>query len=271
MAIAAFLVVRRISQPLTEVSELASSFRGEADFEPLPETGPSELVALTSSFNRMAAEIAALITNRTTLLAGISHDIRTPLTRMLLAVEMLPDSVDPKLIERFKNNLHAVDNLISDAASFVKGVYEAPQEVALEGLLNRVIGDVNAEIEISWIGDQNKLIEIPSAAFQRVMNNLIDNAVFHASGARVRVVIESDRVVIHVLDDGPGIPPKDRLRVLQPFVRLDSSRSSVTGGSGLGLAIVAQLCQTHNWAIEIGASETGGTDVMLSIPSASKT
>lgn len=265
VAIAAFLVVRRISQPLIEVSERASSFRGEEDFEPLPEAGPQELASLASSFNRMAAEIATLITNRTTLLAGISHDIRTPLTRMLLALEMLPESVDKNLIERFKKNLHAIDDLISDASSFVKGVYEESKEVEIGELLNKVIDDVDAEIEISWTGDKSRRFDIAPAAFQRVLNNLIDNALFHANGARINAEIESEKVAIHVLDDGPGIPEEDRLRVLQPFVRLDTSRSSATGGSGLGLAVVAQLCQTHDWKIEIGASETGGTDAILTL------
>lgn len=262
----AFLVVRRITQPVTEVSERASSFRGEVDFEPLPEVGPDEFVVLASSFNRMAEEISSLIANRTTLLAGISHDIRTPLTRMMLAVEMLPDSVDPVLIERFKRNLNSIDSLISDAASFVKGVYEQPEEVEFEGFLHKTIDAVDAGVKTTWAGDKPLTLEVAQAAFQRVMNNLIGNAIQHADGARVQVEVDGEEVQVHVLDDGPGIPPEDRSRVLQPFVRLDTARSSQTGGSGLGLAIVSQLCEKHGWRVKIDASDTGGTDAVLFIP-----
>ena len=99
------LIVRRIARPLVKVANQAEQFRGIEDIEPLPETGPRELVSLARNFNTMASEISLLLANRTTLMAGISHDLRTPLTRMRLALALLPSNVDAKLIARFESNL----------------------------------------------------------------------------------------------------------------------------------------------------------------------
>ncbi|MYE82122.1 MAG: HAMP domain-containing protein [Gammaproteobacteria bacterium] len=115
------LVVRRIAQPLAETAGAVEAFRGAEGFSPLPEKGPRELVTLAESFNRMAREISTLLSSRTTLLAGISHDLRTPLARMRLAVELLPDDVDPKLVARMEGNLERMDELIGDALRFARG------------------------------------------------------------------------------------------------------------------------------------------------------
>lgn len=266
MLIISFLVVRRISRPLEEVAEAASTFRGVATFDPLPEKGMDEFVLLAKSFNTMAQEIETLIANRTTLSAGISHDLRTPLTRMTLALELLPDNVDPKLVNRFRENLASMDTLITDAAYFARGEAEKATKIDVQRLVRAIVQSIDEEIQITWIGTQTKAISVASGALERCISNLVVNAKHHANGVRVRVVVTNEQLKFHVLDDGPGIPQKDRLRVLQPFVRLEESRNVNTGGSGLGLAIVAQLCQIHGWEIVLGESETGGTDAVLVVP-----
>ena len=102
----------------------AERFRGLENIEPLAETGPRELVSLARNFNTMASEISVLLANRTTLMAGISHDLRTPLTRMRLALALLPDDIDKQLVRRFENNLESMDELIRDALRFAKGTSE---------------------------------------------------------------------------------------------------------------------------------------------------
>ncbi len=266
MLVISFLVVRRISRPLEEVAEAAATFRGVATFDPLPEKGLDEFVLLAKSFNRMAQEIETLIANRTTLSAGISHDLRTPLTRMTLALELLPDNVDPKLVKRFRENLASMDALITDAAYFARGEAEKATKTNLRRLVRATVQSIDEDIQISWTGSPAKEISLAGGALERCISNLVVNAKRHATGVRVQVSVTDEQLKFHVLDDGPGIPKKDRLRVLQPFVRLEESRNINTGGSGLGLAIVAQLCQIHGWEIALEESGTGGTDAVLVVP-----
>ena len=264
--IAAFTVVRRISRPLTQVAEAAQTFRGVDTFTPLPETGLSEFVALAKSFNKMAEEIAVLISNRTTLSAGISHDLRTPLTRMRLALELLPEEVDQNLVNKFKDNLSAMEKLITDAAYFARGEAEKASTVNLHSSLQNVISSIDESLSVEWDGHHDVNVEVASGAYERCVANLIQNAMDHATGLTLQVNVRPDLFEFHVIDDGPGIPAKDKQRVLQPFVRLEESRNTSTGGSGLGLAIVSQLCQIHGWSIELRDSASGGTDATLTVP-----
>jgi two-component system osmolarity sensor histidine kinase EnvZ len=256
-------IVQRITRPLVAAAERVESFRGGKDFEPLPERGPRELVSLARNFNTMAREISALLSNRTTLLAGISHDLRTPLTRMRLALELLPDNVDPKLTERFERNLETMDSLIGDALRFVRGTGEAPQRVKLLPFIEDVVDGYDASIPFEVAAGVSPELELQLApgALKRVLTNLISNAQQHGDGVAVRL----EGTDVHVIDHGPGIPDEHKEQVFQPFFRLDSSRSSVTGGSGLGLAIVLQLCQAHGWRVRIEDPPGGGTDVVVSL------
>jgi two-component system osmolarity sensor histidine kinase EnvZ len=254
-------IVQRITRPLVQVAEKAEIFRGGENFEPLPEQGPRELVSLARNFNTMAREISALLSNRTTLLAGISHDLRTPMTRMRLALELLPDDVDPKLVERFERNLEAMDALIADALRFARGTGEPPQEVLLVPFVADVLGSFEQHIPLVVETDEGLSLSLAPGALQRVIMNLVNNGLQHGDNVRVRLTGRE----IHVIDSGPGIPTSARELVFQPFFRLESSRSITTGGSGLGLAIVQQLCQAQGWRVRIQAAPGGGTDVVVAV------
>lgn len=256
-------IVQRITRPLVAAAERVESFRGGEDFEPLPERGPRELVSLARNINTMAREISALLSNRTTLLAGISHDLRTPLTRMRLALELLPDDVEPKLIERFERNLEVMDSLIGDTLRFARGTGESAQQVKVVPFIEDVVDGYDASIPFTVLPGTPPDLELSLApgALKRVLSNLISNAQQHGGGVSVRL----DGTEIHVIDQGGGIPDEFKEQVFQPFFRLDSSRSSVTGGSGLGLAIVMQLCQAHGWRVRIEDPPGGGTDVVVSL------
>ncbi len=263
-------IVQRITRPLVQAAERVESFRGGENFEPLPEQGPRELVSLARNFNTMAREISALLSNRTTLLAGISHDLRTPLTRMRLALELLPDGVDPKLIERFERNLENMDSLIGDTLRFARGTSEMQQIVRVAPFIADVVEGYDARIPFEMVpgadGKDPADLELALApgALKRVLTNLISNAQQHGDNVRVRL----EGAEVHVLDRGAGIPDEFKEQVFQPFFRLDSSRSSVTGGSGLGLAIVLQLCQAHGWRVRIEDPAEGGTDVIVTLAAA---
>jgi two-component system osmolarity sensor histidine kinase EnvZ len=244
---------------LVQVAKQAEEFRGLADIEPLPETGPRELVSLARNFNTMASEIALLLANRTTLMAGISHDLRTPLTRMRLALALLPEGVDPSLVQRFENNLEAMDTLISDALRFAKGTREERQEIALRPLVEDMLQSFDQEVAFHTRVESDLVADLALNAFSRVFMNLVGNGLKYATN--VSVSLTANQVVVS--DDGPGIPEAERARVFQPFYRLEGSRNPSTGGSGLGLAVVQQLCAAHGWQIEIGDSVQGGASFIL--------
>jgi len=252
-------IVRRIARPLVAVAAQAEHFRGTKEIEPLPETGPRELASLARNFNTMAQEISSLLTNRTTLLAGISHDLRTPLTRMRLALALLPEGVDPNLIGRFERNLESMDELIGDALRFARGTHEVAEEIMFVPFLREIVSSFDNETPLLVSVPEDYRARLAPTAFRRVLVNLISNGWQH--GGAVKVELHSGRVVVS--DDGPGIPLDMREQVFQPFFRLDSSRSSVTGGSGLGLAIVQQLCQAQGWQVAIDEPPGGGARVTL--------
>ena len=250
------LIVRKIARPLVQVGKQAETFRGLAEIEPLPETGPRELVSLARNFNTMADEIALVLANRTTLMAGISHDLRTPLTRMRLALALLPEDVDQSLVQRFERNLEAMDVLIGDALRFAQGTREEAQPLALAPYVREVLDTFDHELEFLCVINDDLMLDLAPNAFSRVLTNLVGNAIKYAD--RVRVSLDGSEVVVS--DDGPGIPVSERGRVFQPFYRLEASRNVSTGGSGLGLAVVQQLSAAHGWKIEIGDSPMGGAE-----------
>ncbi len=257
--VTSLFVVQRVTRPLVKVAKQAERFRGLENIEPLAETGPRELVSLARNFNTMASEISLLLANRTTLLAGISHDLRTPLTRMRLALALLPDDIDKQLVRRFENNLESMDELIRDALRFAKGAAEKSQEFELVPFVEEMLSTFEQSVELRVKVPRSHRVMLASNAFSRVLTNLVSNGFKH--GGSVTVILRPKELV--VMDDGPGIPEQYRSQVLQPFFRLDSSRSATTGGSGLGLAIVDQLCQTHGWVLAIGDASLGGAELTL--------
>ena len=259
--ITSLIIVQRITRPLVQAAQRVESFRGGENFETLPEKGPRELVSLARNFNTMAREISALLANRTTLLAGISHDLRTPLTRMRLALELLPADVDAQLVQRFERNLVAMDNLIGDALRFARGTGELPQSVSLRAFIEELVKGFDPPIPVGFSGSSEGARWLATGALERVLLNLISNAQHYGSNVRLRI----DGQNIHVIDDGPGIPDEFKERVFQPFFRIEDSRNQATGGSGLGLAIVQQLCQAQGWRVSIADGEQGGTEVIVSL------
>ena len=264
-AVGAAYLVRRVARPLSKAAAAVESFRGARGFEPLPEQGPDELVTLATSFNAMARNVSELIANRTTLLAGVSHDLRTPLTRMRFALELLPEAVPAQVRERFDRNLTAMEGLVTNALRFARGTREAARVVDFQACLADVIASLGTDVAVCWRGDPGS-VALAVEAFQRVLANLVQNAEHHGGGARVVVESAEVEITVHVIDRGPGIPAAARERVFQPFYRLDASRQSATGGIGLGLAIVRQLCEAHGWRIALRAAPTSGVDAVLSIP-----
>ena len=264
--IASYNNVRRIARPLERASYATERFRGANDFNELPIEGPQELQTLAANLNRMAHDITELLENRTALLAGISHDIRTPLTRMRLALELHKDRVDPEVSEQLSHDLSQIDVLVDNALEYAQGTQETPERIPLHSFLMSLVDGIGSKMEMRWEGEREVDVEIAPGAFSRVLTNLVENAVEYGKEASLNVVVGTSGIAIHVLDKGRGIPDEYKERVFHPFYRLDEARGGSSAHSGLGLAIVKQLCETFGWEIELNSHEGCGSDFCVRIP-----
>jgi len=262
--------VRRVVRPLADMS-VAVQEVGRGHSPPaLSEDGPEEIAALARAFNRMSSDIRALSENRTVIVAGISHDLRTPLTRLGLAVEMLNEDSQPDLIADIRRDLAAMKSLIGQFLQFSQGLERSnPIELDLEDFLEEQAADLRrdgVEVQVSGCGPCPFVAD--PVALERVLANLMENAGHHGGGEPVDVNLRCDEasVSIEICDRGPGIPADQAEAVFQPFHRLETARSSKTGGSGLGLAIARQLANKHGWTIELLPRKDGGTVANVVLP-----
>jgi two-component system osmolarity sensor histidine kinase EnvZ len=268
--VTAMTLARRITRPLDLLSAAAERVGRGQETDPLPEKGPTELAALIRQFNRMASQVRDLIANRTTLLAGISHDLRTPLARLKVALEMLPADVDPSLLEAMSLDLDEMNHLIGLALELGRELAAGQREsVDLRDLLSEVAeSGRRAGGAVQWSPAESCPVEVNVIGLRRVLENLLGNALRYGKGAVVTLELRcaDGDAVIRVLDRGPGIPPGEREAVFRPFYRLERSRSTDTGGSGLGLAIVRQLADANGWRVELFERPGGGLVAQVTLP-----
>lgn len=265
----ALWLARRLTQPLARL-EAASALIGQGG-NPLvlPETGPLEMVALSRRFNAMAQQVRDLLATRTTLLAGISHDLRTPLARMRLALEMLKDSPDPKLIERLERDIDQMNRLIGNVLDLARGLaHEKAVHTDLFDFLNRLAADFSTTSSPVTVTCPAIGCQVAPTALHRALGNLLQNAQRYAPSLPVELLgrLEGASCHLGVLDRGPGIAPDQLEAVFQPFHRLDTSRSPATGGSGLGLAIVRELARANGWYVTLQARPGGGLEAWIELP-----
>jgi len=264
----AVLLARRLTEPLAKL-EAASALIGQGGSPLLlPETGPLEVVALSRRFNAMAQQVRELISARTTLLAGVSHDLRTPLARMRLALEMLKDQPNPGLIARLEQDMVQMNHLIGNVLDLARGLaQEEPVRTDLADFLNQLGADFANPACPVTVRCPPGPWNVPASALHRAIGNLLQNAQRYAPNAPVELVasFDAERCHIGVLDRGPGIAPEQLETVFQPFFRLDTSRSPTTGGSGLGLAIVRELARANGWRVTLEARPGGGLQAWLAL------
>jgi len=238
--------------------------------EPLAETGPTELATLAREFNRMGEQVEELLANRTTLLAGISHDLRTPLARIRLALGMLSENPAPDLFERVLRDVDGMNDLIARCLEVSRDFAEQDSvELDLCDLLAGVVAEyAHTGAELRGRKGPDCRLRVRPLALKRIFSNLVDNAVRYGAGQPIDIEyrIADGQVEICVLDRGPGIPEHEREAVFRPFYRLEPSRNSSTGGSGLGLAIVRQIATANGWSVELKGREGGGTAACVRLP-----
>ena len=264
----AYFIVARINRPLRELTRAAATIgRGQTP-PPVDATGPSEIRTLAHAFNQMSSDLKRIDEDRALLLAGVSHDLRTPLSRIRLGVEMLDGKGDAALKEGVVQDIEDIDAAINQFLDFarVTGESNAASELDLNELVNSVVGRYQRQGKTiaTRLGGVPRL-QMKALAIQRLLTNLIDNALCHGGAAvEVETAAENGRVRLAVRDRGPGIPPAEAGRMLQPFTRLNEARS--TSGSGLGLAIVDRIAKMHGGHVSLLARAGGGLEALVEFP-----
>ncbi|WP_404377985.1 ATP-binding protein [Vreelandella aquamarina] len=259
------LGISSVTRPLARLSRAARQLGDDLDSPPLKESGPKEVAATAVAFNRMQRRIREQVEERERLFSAISHDLKTPITRMRLRAEMLDD---PLQRERFCASLDELSELVKGALASVKGLdlHEEPQPTDLNALATELAealrlqgGDVQVEGQVA-------LLTVKPLAMKRCLANLLENAVFYGQCARVTLEEQAGMVRLHIHDSGPGIPQEQLGRVFSPFVRLEASRSRHTGGSGLGLGIARHIARAHGGDITLTNHPAGGLLATLALP-----
>ncbi|MCU0895380.1 MAG: ATP-binding protein [Rhodospirillales bacterium] len=269
-AIAAF-VVWRASAPLSVFAAASERLGRDLDAPPLPEHGPAEVARAARAFNEMQARLQRMVRQRTQMLAAMSHDLRTPLTRLRLRADLLDD---PAQQEKALADLDQIEDLIATSLEFARDAFtgEAPARLDLAALINTVCDEAaDAGGRILYHGPERAPFVARQKALRRALTNLVDNAVRHGETVEVSLILHAntagERAEILVEDDGPGLPESELGKVGEPFYRPDASRSRDSGGAGLGLAIVRAVAAAHGGGIALTNREAGGLSAALSIAS----
>jgi len=268
----AWLLARRVSAPVARLAEAARQIgEGERPAQ-LPESGEQELADLARVFNQTATQLAARRENQSTLLAGVSHDLRSPLGRLKMALGMLAEERASPLLARMERDVAEMESLIGAQLELARAQEkEGAEDCDIDALLSELLEAAEArspgQTHLRAEGPPCRAVIAP-LALRRIVTNLLENALRYAGPGRLELVRRRDAggLLIGVRDSGPGIPAAMREAVFRPFFRLDPSRNRATGGSGLGLAIARQLAETQGWKIAVKSRLSGGASVWLAIP-----
>lgn len=254
-----WLAVRLAIGPLTRLVQAVDNLDPNSPGPLLDESGPREVRYAAVAFNALQARIAAYLKERMQLLAAISHDLQTPITRMKLRVEQMDDGLEK---EKLSHDLDAMEHLVREGVAYARSMdssTEAPCRVNLDAFLDSLVFDYqDSGAKVDRQGSAQATLETRPHALRRVLVNLVDNALKFAGAAHLEVRHQQGVTQIRVLDDGPGIPADELDEVLKPFYRVEASRNRSTGGTGLGLAIAQQLTQSMGGNLTLSNRLEGG-------------
>lgn len=267
LCLLAWLAVRQATRPLARLADAADALDLGGEPVPLPADGPREVARAAAAFNAMQRRIRGHLAERTQILAAVSHDLQTPLTRLRLRVEMMDEGEQRG---RLQADLEAMEALVREGIAYARSA-ERPQEPAqpvdLHALLDSLACDyADAGQAVTLQAPRELQATTRPQALRRIVTNLVDNALKFAGTAQIEAWQEAQRVTVTVRDRGPGIPPGELQAVLQPFYRLEHSRGRESGGTGLGLAIAQQLAQALGGSLSLRNHEEGGLEARLELP-----
>ncbi|OIQ94238.1 osmolarity sensor protein EnvZ [mine drainage metagenome] len=261
-----YAAVRWMTRPLAVLASAADALGKDINRPPLPETGPTEVRRAAHAFNIMQSSLVRFIQDRTRIFAAMSHDLKTPITRMRLRTELLEDA---DLRQRFDKDLREMELMVTHTLDFMRG-FEQPQAarpIDITALLESLQADnqeMHREVLIEgqalapYVGDPERL--------KRCVSNLIDNAILYGRQARIIVEDGPAALTLRIRDRGPGIAPDELDKVFEPFYRLEASRSRETGGTGLGLGIARNIARAAGGDVSLRNHPEGGLEATLHLP-----
>ncbi|HEX5339914.1 MAG TPA: ATP-binding protein [Gammaproteobacteria bacterium] len=261
------LAVRLVTRPLTTLANAASELGRDIRRVPIPERGPLEVQRAARAFNEMQSQLVRYVEDRTRLLSAISHDLKTPITRLRLRAELLADET---LRAKFVHDLQEMETLANRTLDFLRDLdtAETPQSLDIMALLESLQEDA-AETgqDVKLQGRVSRPFKGRPQALRRCLENLINNAVRYGKHAMISVQDTDTELLIRVRDAGPGIPADQLERVFDPYYRLDAARSDVEG-NGLGLGIARNIAVLHGGTLNLRNHPEGGLEAVLTLPRA---
>jgi signal transduction histidine kinase len=266
IAMLAYLVTRMTVRPLKQLAQAAKDLGNDINKPPLELTGASEIRQASAAFNAMQARIRQYIAQRTEMLAAITHDLQTPLTRLRLRLEKVNDA---ELQEKLIGDLSAMQQMIREGLDLARSMDTngTMQKLDLDSLLDSVCADaIDAGQQVDLKGSAGMALLGRPLDVRRCLVNLIDNAVKYGHKAHVTVERLAGAARIRIRDEGPGIPQDQLARVFEPFYRLETSRSRASGGTGLGLTIARNIAEQHGATLSLANGDAGGLEATLTVP-----
>ncbi|GGF35050.1 hypothetical protein GCM10011611_46590 [Aliidongia dinghuensis] len=257
---------RLLARPIELFTTAAERFGRDPKAAPIAEMGPTELRRAARAFNGMQASVQRFIEDRTQMVAAISHDLRTPITRLRLRAEFVEDEEQR---DRMLGDLDQMAEMIEATLAFARddAANEPMTPIDLPSLLESMVDEaVDAGHEASYAGPSRRIIQGRPVALRRAFGNLVDNAIKYGEAVEIAFADTAEGCRIAIADHGPGIAATDREKVFQPFVRLEASRNRDTGGTGLGLSIARSIIRGHGGEIALTNRPEGGLQVLVSLP-----
>jgi signal transduction histidine kinase len=266
IALLSVWLARRLVKPIDEFAHAATRLGRDPAAPPLVESGPREVREATQAFNQMQQRIRRFVEDRTQMLAAISHDLRTPITRLRLRADLIEEEETQR---KFIADLDDMEAMIDSTLSFARDDAQAEEgeRIDLAVLLETLCDDASdAGHTARYAGPEHLTLLCRPIALQRALTNLIDNAVKYGGEAEVTLAEADGQIDIAVADQGPGIPLDEQEKVFAPFYRLERSRNRATGGSGLGLAVARSIIRAHGGDITLANRPTGGLVARVVLP-----
>ncbi|WP_407638246.1 ATP-binding protein [Herbaspirillum hiltneri] len=269
IAMLAYVVARMAARPIKHLASAATELGRDIDHPPLAEKGPTEIRQAAKAFNAMQMRIRRQIQHRTHMLAAITHDLQTPLTRLRLRLEKVEDK---ELQQKLVDDLAVMQIMVREGLDLARSMdsSEAMQRLDIDSLLDSVCADASdAGQQVELQGRTRAFVVAQPNALRRCLTNLLDNAFKYGQRAEVSIALDDllpNRVLIRIRDHGPGIPESQLETVFEPFYRLETSRSRDTGGTGLGLTIARNIAENHGALLDLRNHAKGGLEVLLSLP-----
>lgn len=264
LGLSAFFLWKQVV-PVRRLAVAMDAFGRGEDLGPIRERGADEIRRAARAFERMKARIQRQVRRRTEMLAAISHDLRTPLSRMRLEVEMLGDEVEK---EGLRQDIGDMESMIQGYLDFARDQVSEPTQTVDVTALVQAVAEAFRHDRIEVTGDWREPVEIRARleSLRRSLNNIVANALRYGRYCWIGIAASDDQVTITVDDDGPGIPAERRADVFRPFFRLDESRNMATGGIGLGLTIARDILLAHGGDIVVDRAPQGGARFVITLP-----